>query len=159
MVSTRSLKWLDRNRGGYHYCTRGSAAQSQIVPGQTLMARGGKTAARNRSSVVSRRTAVPDAIVNFYWEFFEMWLQCVKFVILTVDCDFCIDIWMCVWVLWGSWFLQWSVMTSGYCGFVTAVLFLFDLVPRIKLWCHMINLESIDCHLYRHLLQCLWLVN
>jgi hypothetical protein len=29
------------------------------------MARGGKTTVRNRSSVVSRRTAVPDAIVNF----------------------------------------------------------------------------------------------
>ena len=32
------------------------------------MARGGKTAARNRSSVVSRRAVVSDAIVNFYWE-------------------------------------------------------------------------------------------
>jgi len=31
------------------------------------MARGGKTAARNRSLVVSRRTAVSDALVNFYW--------------------------------------------------------------------------------------------
>jgi hypothetical protein len=119
------LKWLDRNRGGYHYCTRVSAAQSQIVPGQTLMARGGKTAARNRSSVVSRRTAVPDAIVNFYWG--SLRCDCSSYSLSywrwTVIYA---SIFVHVWVLWGSWFLQWSVMTSGYCGFVTAVYFVWS---------------------------------
>jgi hypothetical protein len=144
-------KWLDRNRGGYHYCTRGSAAQSQIVPGQTLMARGGKTAARNRSSVVSRRTAVPDAIS-------EILLGVGWDVIVVREVDRTEGgLWFVYRYLWmcglceEADFFSWCVMTSGYCGFITEVI-LFDLAPRIKMWCRMINLESIDCHSYRHLL-------
>jgi hypothetical protein len=66
----------------------------------------------------------------------------VKFIVLKVGCDLRIDFCACeevdpsvkcreerlLWVLW------------------------FDLVPRIKLWCRVVSLESIDCHSYRHLL-------